>query len=69
MLKKEFESVFWLPHEVKAEVKDFSFEQLKFFNRPSTYWGNGAILPEGIAYVDLLAFVGKKTKVTIETLE
>lgn len=72
MLKKQFES-YWMPERIKPTA--LRVRDSDFFDK--TFSGAGkdrkvdcfAIIPEALRYVDLLGFVGKKTRITIEEIE
>lgn len=65
-LKREFESS-WSKRAAFANVRQLTLTQQRFYDPPakdSAY----AILPDDLSYWDLMAFAGKKTKITIEEI-
>ena len=63
-LRKEFTCT-WRAESVKVVSEDMTDDEQRFFDGARR---QEMILPDGITYMDLLAFVGQKTKVTIELL-
>lgn len=71
MIKKEFVS-YWTAEYVGADVHKMPIQRAQFFNE-STKVNSGRqieiVIPENVRYDDLAVFVGRKTKITIETLD
>lgn len=71
MIKKEF-ITYWTPELVLAKLTQMTYDRAKFFNR--TVKGvdrtdTEIIVPDSITYDQLCIFIGRKTKVTIETVD
>lgn len=63
-IKKEFVTT-WRQEPVKIDTDDMTLGQRSFFDGARN---QEMILPDDVRYSDLLCFVGRKTKVTIELL-
>jgi hypothetical protein len=71
MIKKEF-TTFWTKEEVLAKLSQMPISRAKFFNqyvRKDEKLLIEIVVPDDISYNDISSFVGRKTKVTIETVD
>lgn len=67
-LKREFITT-WTEETVHAQTQKMSISQARFFDRThSSADPTKAMIPHDMPFLDLIAFSGKKTKVTIEII-
>lgn len=66
-MKKEY-ITYWSQEQVSAASEKMPWPRQRFFN-DSVHKPEEIIIPDDITYLDLLGFLGKKTKVTIEVIE
>jgi len=66
-MKKEFVT-YWTTEKVGAYLHKMPWTRQRFF-RDSKGLPEEIIIPDDITYNDLLGFMGKKTKVTIEVID
>lgn len=67
-MKKEFVTT-WTQDKVHVDSKPQTIAKEAFYNKVGEYTNTAeCILPDDITFRDLLGFVGKRTKVTIEVI-
>lgn len=69
-MKKEF-TTYWTVEDVLAKQSQMPIPRARFFNRTITkdMTRTEMVIPDDITYDALCVFIGRKTKVTIETID
>lgn len=69
-MKKEF-ITYWSCENILAKLSEMSWPKARFFHRTTDNQGTKTeiIFPDDITYDHLAFFIGRKTKVTIETID
>lgn len=65
--KKEFVTT-WSRHPVDVHTKALTISQQNHFDPPERAVNVDVVLPDDIRFLDLLPYVGVKTKITIEVV-
>ena len=69
MIKKEYETYWSLETLLGVRALSSNAQEARFFERGRHFSTTQVIVPEDVPYLDLVPFIGKKTKITIEVIE